>query len=183
MQVGEFLKQTLLSTLMAAWTWPSYIVKSFKYIDSPWTVGIDRADKAGAVLAQVLLVRGWRWLTPVAEFLTRRCTTGSQTGAAACDVVWVGPSRRCVRLQHAPPAHTRVVQVFHRGPCRVCVFGASGQGRRCRARHRGAWYGDCRLCVITRSIHRAHTVLALAQRCCWERQCHSLASAGSLSVA
>ena len=101
MQVGEFLKQTLLSTLMAAWTWPSYIVKSFKYIDSPWTVGIDRADKAGAVLAQVLLVRGWRWLTPVAEFLTRRCTTGSQTGAAACDVVWVRLSHRCVRLQHA----------------------------------------------------------------------------------
>ena len=58
--VGEFLKQTLLHTLLAAWTYPSYVVKALSCIDSPWTIGLDRAGEAVS----------WSW---VGDVSTHRC--------------------------------------------------------------------------------------------------------------
>ncbi|XP_057435019.1 uncharacterized protein LOC130727787 isoform X2 [Lotus japonicus] len=46
---------TVLSTLVAALAWPATLVTTFDLIDSKWAVAIDRSDKAGKVLAEVLL--------------------------------------------------------------------------------------------------------------------------------
>jgi hypothetical protein len=54
--VSEALKQTLLSSLLAAWTWPSYVVSALSFIDSDWAMCLDRAVKAGKLLAETLLV-------------------------------------------------------------------------------------------------------------------------------
>lgn len=46
---------TVLSTLVAALAWPATLVTAFDLIDSKWAVAVDRSEKAGKVLAEVLL--------------------------------------------------------------------------------------------------------------------------------
>ncbi|KAJ1973402.1 hypothetical protein H4R35_004140 [Dimargaris xerosporica] len=54
---GQVLKQTVLATLMSALVWPMAIVKAGSLIDNPWGVGLNRAENAGKVLAEVLASR------------------------------------------------------------------------------------------------------------------------------
>ncbi|XP_015933925.1 uncharacterized protein LOC107460110 [Arachis duranensis] len=46
---------TVLSTLVSALAWPATLVTAFDFIDSRWAIAVDRSDKAGKVLADVLL--------------------------------------------------------------------------------------------------------------------------------
>ncbi|XP_061350894.1 uncharacterized protein LOC133295968 [Gastrolobium bilobum] len=46
---------TVLSSLVAALAWPATLVTTFDLIDSKWAIAVDRSDKAGNVLAEVLL--------------------------------------------------------------------------------------------------------------------------------
>ncbi|KAJ1421679.1 hypothetical protein SESBI_13634 [Sesbania bispinosa] len=56
--VVELMKQgamlTVLSTLVAALAWPATLLTTFDVIDSKWAIAVDRSDKAGKVLADVL---------------------------------------------------------------------------------------------------------------------------------
>lgn len=63
--ISSVLAHTVLATLLAAWTLPSYAISALSFIDSPWNVTIDRCDKAGKALANVLLsgVHGRRPVT------------------------------------------------------------------------------------------------------------------------
>ncbi|KAF6145422.1 hypothetical protein GIB67_029191 [Kingdonia uniflora] len=45
---------TVLSTLLAALAWPATLLAATDFIDSKWTIAIDRSDKAGILLAEVL---------------------------------------------------------------------------------------------------------------------------------
>lgn len=55
----ELMKQgamlTVLSTLLSALAWPSALLSLTDFIDSKWSVAVDRSDKAGKLLADVLL--------------------------------------------------------------------------------------------------------------------------------
>eukprot|EP01018_Ginkgo_biloba_P021316 Gb_13022 [translate_table: standard] len=55
----ELMKQgamlTVLSTLVAALAWPSVLLSATNLIDGKWSIAVDRSDKAGELLAQVLL--------------------------------------------------------------------------------------------------------------------------------
>ncbi|KAI8057230.1 hypothetical protein BDF22DRAFT_670241 [Syncephalis plumigaleata] len=51
---GQVLKHTVLAALMTPLAWPMALVKAGKLIDNPWGMAIDRARKAGHVLADVL---------------------------------------------------------------------------------------------------------------------------------
>ncbi|GJN09330.1 hypothetical protein PR202_ga27329 [Eleusine coracana subsp. coracana] len=55
----ELMKQgamrTVLSGLLAAFAWPATLLAAADFIDSKWSVAIDRSDKAGKMLAEVLL--------------------------------------------------------------------------------------------------------------------------------
>lgn len=55
----ELMKQgamlTVLSTLVAALAWPAALLSATSFIDSKWTIAVDRSDKAGVLLAEVLL--------------------------------------------------------------------------------------------------------------------------------
>ena len=51
------LHYTFLASLMAAVAMPAYLVKACDVIDNPWAIGFKRAQKAGALLAHVLLER------------------------------------------------------------------------------------------------------------------------------
>lgn len=55
----ELMKQgamlTVLSTLVAALAWPTALLSATSFIDSKWTIAVDRSDKAGVLLAEVLL--------------------------------------------------------------------------------------------------------------------------------
>ncbi|XP_008796875.2 transmembrane and coiled-coil domain-containing protein 4-like isoform X1 [Phoenix dactylifera] len=55
----ELMKQgammTVLSTLVSALAWPAVLLAATDFIDSKWTMAIDRSDKAGKLLAEVLL--------------------------------------------------------------------------------------------------------------------------------
>ncbi|XP_027356983.1 transmembrane and coiled-coil domain-containing protein 4-like [Abrus precatorius] len=57
--VVELMKEgamrTVLSTLVAALAWPATLVSTFDIIDNKWAIAVDRSDKAGKVLAEVLL--------------------------------------------------------------------------------------------------------------------------------
>ncbi|XVE69792.1 hypothetical protein DITRI_Ditri10aG0019700 [Diplodiscus trichospermus] len=53
MQGGAML--TVLSTLLAALTLPAALVTASGLIDSAWAIAVDRSDKAGKLLAEVLL--------------------------------------------------------------------------------------------------------------------------------
>lgn len=55
----ELMKQgamrTVLSGFLAAFAWPATLLAATDFIDSKWSVAIDRSDKAGKMLAEVLL--------------------------------------------------------------------------------------------------------------------------------
>lgn len=53
----EALKQTMLQSIMAAVAWPATLLKGFDLIDNSWSVCINRADKAGVLLAVLLAER------------------------------------------------------------------------------------------------------------------------------
>ncbi|KAF8406501.1 hypothetical protein HHK36_008590 [Tetracentron sinense] len=46
---------TVLSTLFAALAWPATLLAATDFIDSKWAIAVDRSDKAGKLLAEVLL--------------------------------------------------------------------------------------------------------------------------------
>ncbi|EFJ22990.1 hypothetical protein SELMODRAFT_104378 [Selaginella moellendorffii] len=46
---------TVLSGLLAALAWPSALLSATDFIDSRWTIAVDRSDKAGEILANCLL--------------------------------------------------------------------------------------------------------------------------------
>ncbi|KAK8940821.1 hypothetical protein KSP39_PZI009703 [Platanthera zijinensis] len=46
---------TVLSSLVAALAWPAVLLSATDFIDSKWTIAIDRSDKAGILLAEILL--------------------------------------------------------------------------------------------------------------------------------
>ncbi|ESQ53471.1 hypothetical protein EUTSA_v10024597mg [Eutrema salsugineum] len=54
----ELMKQgamlTVLSSLLMALAWPATILVAADFIDSKWSIAIDRSDKAGRLLAEVL---------------------------------------------------------------------------------------------------------------------------------
>ncbi|KAI9505003.1 hypothetical protein BX070DRAFT_250895 [Coemansia spiralis] len=54
MAISLVLKQTILSGLVGAFTWPLAILKLGQLIDTPWAVGLERAKRAGRLLADVL---------------------------------------------------------------------------------------------------------------------------------
>ncbi|CAM8884501.1 unnamed protein product [Rhodiola kirilowii] len=64
----ELMKQgammTVLSTLMMALAWPATILAATEFIDSKWTIAVNRSDKAGKLLAEVL-VKGLQGNRPV----------------------------------------------------------------------------------------------------------------------
>nr|CAD1836323.1 unnamed protein product [Ananas comosus var. bracteatus] len=45
---------TVLSTLVTAFAWPATLLAATDFIDSKWSIAIDRADKAGKLLAECL---------------------------------------------------------------------------------------------------------------------------------
>lgn len=55
----ELMKQgammTVLSALLTALAWPAALLAATDFIDSTWSIAIDRSDKAGKLLAEVLL--------------------------------------------------------------------------------------------------------------------------------
>lgn len=57
MAASELLKHTTLAALMAALAVPSLLLKAGGLIDNPWAVAQARADKAGLLLAELLLAR------------------------------------------------------------------------------------------------------------------------------
>lgn len=74
----ELMKQgamlTVLSTLLAALAWPATLFALTDFIDSKWTIAVDRSDKAGILLAEVLLkgLQGQRPVTLVGFSLGAR---------------------------------------------------------------------------------------------------------------
>ncbi|XP_010271492.1 PREDICTED: transmembrane and coiled-coil domain-containing protein 4-like isoform X2 [Nelumbo nucifera] len=55
---------TVLSSLVTALAWPTALLAATDYIDSKWTIAVDRSDKAGKLLAEVL-VKGLQGNRPV----------------------------------------------------------------------------------------------------------------------
>ncbi|ORX72201.1 DUF726-domain-containing protein [Linderina pennispora] len=51
------LQQTVLHVLVGAFTWPLAILKVSQIIDTPWSVGLVRARRAGKMMAEVLQKR------------------------------------------------------------------------------------------------------------------------------
>ncbi|KAK9284903.1 hypothetical protein L1049_024084 [Liquidambar formosana] len=74
----ELMKQgammTVLSTLLVALAWPATLLAAADFIDSKWTIAVDRSDKAGKLLAEVLLkgLQGNRPVTLVGYSLGAR---------------------------------------------------------------------------------------------------------------
>ncbi|ESW08050.1 hypothetical protein PHAVU_009G014300 [Phaseolus vulgaris] len=46
---------TILGSLVTALAWPTTLLATFDIIDSKWAIAVDRSDKAGKVLSEVLL--------------------------------------------------------------------------------------------------------------------------------
>ncbi|KAF7136431.1 hypothetical protein RHSIM_Rhsim08G0035400 [Rhododendron simsii] len=65
---------TVLSTLFAALAWPAALLSATDLIDSKWAIALDRSDKAGKLLAEVLLkgLQGQRPVTLVGFSLGAR---------------------------------------------------------------------------------------------------------------
>lgn len=65
---------TVLSTLLTALAWPATLLYVIDIIDSKWTVALNRSDKAGKLLAEVLLkgLQGQRPVTLVGFSLGAR---------------------------------------------------------------------------------------------------------------
>ncbi|XVF15860.1 hypothetical protein REPUB_Repub09cG0192700 [Reevesia pubescens] len=55
---------TVLSTLLTALAWPAALLAATDFIDSTWSIAVDRTDKAGKLLAEVLL-KGYQGNRPV----------------------------------------------------------------------------------------------------------------------
>nr|KAJ0221977.1 hypothetical protein LSAT_V11C200078080 [Lactuca sativa] len=53
MRQGAML--TVLSSLLAALAWPATLLSLTSFIDSKWTIAVNRSDKAGKLLAEVLI--------------------------------------------------------------------------------------------------------------------------------
>ncbi|CAL5188114.1 unnamed protein product [Lathyrus oleraceus] len=53
MRQGAML--TVMSALLTALAWPAALLSATDFIDSTWSIAIDRSDKAGILLAEVLL--------------------------------------------------------------------------------------------------------------------------------
>ncbi|KAM4127958.1 hypothetical protein ACJW30_02G129300 [Castanea mollissima] len=72
MKQGAML--TVLSTLITALAWPAALLAATDFIDSKWTIAVDRSDKAGKLLAEVLLsgLQGNRPVTLVGYSLGAR---------------------------------------------------------------------------------------------------------------
>lgn len=72
MKQGAML--TVLSTLVTALAWPAALLAATDFIDSKWTIAVDRSDKAGKLLAEVLLsgLQGNRPVTLVGYSLGAR---------------------------------------------------------------------------------------------------------------
>ncbi|KAK6922641.1 Protein of unknown function DUF726 [Dillenia turbinata] len=74
----ELMKQgammTVLSTLLTALAWPAALLAVTDFIDSKWTIAVDRSDKAGKLLAEVLMkgLQGNRPVTLVGYSLGAR---------------------------------------------------------------------------------------------------------------
>ncbi|KAL3621708.1 hypothetical protein CASFOL_034368 [Castilleja foliolosa] len=74
----EMMKQgammTVLSTLLTALAWPATLLALTDFIDSKWTIAVNRSDKAGKLLAEVLLkgLQGQRPVTLVGFSLGAR---------------------------------------------------------------------------------------------------------------
>ncbi|XP_044959283.1 transmembrane and coiled-coil domain-containing protein 4-like [Hordeum vulgare subsp. vulgare] len=51
----EGAMQTVLSGIISAFAWPATLVAAADFIDSTWSIAIDRSDKVGTMLAEVLL--------------------------------------------------------------------------------------------------------------------------------
>lgn len=74
----ELMKQgamlTVLSTLLTALAWPATLFAAADFIDSKWSIAVDRSDKAGRLLAEVLLkgLQGNRPVTLVGYSLGAR---------------------------------------------------------------------------------------------------------------
>ena len=54
---AQTLKHTFLASLMAACATPAFLIKACDVLDNPWAIAFARAQRAGALLAQVLLDR------------------------------------------------------------------------------------------------------------------------------
>ncbi|KAI3959148.1 hypothetical protein MKX01_023824 [Papaver californicum] len=65
----ELMKQgammTVLSTLLAALAWPATLLTATDFIDSKWSIAVDRSDKAGELLAEEVLLKGLQGNRPV----------------------------------------------------------------------------------------------------------------------
>ncbi|TPX69815.1 hypothetical protein SpCBS45565_g02177 [Spizellomyces sp. 'palustris'] len=59
------LKQTMLAGLMSALVWPVGLLQMGYLVDNPWTIGLDRARKAGLVLARDVLAKYVQGKRPV----------------------------------------------------------------------------------------------------------------------
>ncbi|KAM0839654.1 hypothetical protein ACQ4PT_060180 [Festuca glaucescens] len=62
--VREGAMQTVLSGIISAFAWPATIITAAEFIDSKWSIAIDRTDKVGKMLADVLL-KGLQGSRPV----------------------------------------------------------------------------------------------------------------------
>ncbi|RDY10949.1 putative membrane protein F35D11.3, partial [Mucuna pruriens] len=91
---AELMKQgammTVLHALLTALAWPAALLAATDFIDSTWTIAIDRSDKAGKLLAEVLLggLQGNRPVTLVGYSLGARvifkcleCLAETENGA------------------------------------------------------------------------------------------------------
>ncbi|KAL2542464.1 Protein of unknown function (DUF726) [Abeliophyllum distichum] len=74
----EMMKQgammTVLSTFLTALAWPATLLSLTDFIDSKWSIAVDRSDKAGKLLAEVLLkgLQGHRPVTLIGFSLGAR---------------------------------------------------------------------------------------------------------------
>ncbi|CAM9422429.1 unnamed protein product, partial [Hapterophycus canaliculatus] len=70
----ETLKYTTLAAIMTSLAWPLALITLSSMIDADWTIGRERADVAGKILADALLNReqGCRPVTLVGTSLGAR---------------------------------------------------------------------------------------------------------------
>lgn len=55
--VKQLLRQTILGGVVTGLIWPVAMVQMGTMIDNPWTAGLDKAEKAGKVLAREVLLK------------------------------------------------------------------------------------------------------------------------------
>ncbi|KAL8091429.1 transmembrane and coiled-coil domain-containing protein STS1-like isoform X2 [Apium graveolens] len=63
MQQGAMM--TVLSSLLTALVWPAALLTLTDFIDSKWSIAVDRSDKAGILLAEEVLLKGLQGHRPV----------------------------------------------------------------------------------------------------------------------